>query len=59
MVEVSSEIKLEVARIAKDFGKGVAIEIGCSLLQEKTGFSRVVCIRAVKSILRKFEERKN
>ena len=54
MVEVSSEIKLEVARIAKEFGKGVAIEIGCSLLQEKTGFSRVVCIRAVKSILKKF-----
>ena len=57
MVEVSAEIKLEVARIAKEFGKGVAIEIGCSLLQEKTGFSRVVCIRAVKTIIKQFEKR--
>jgi len=59
MVEISSEIKLEVANIAKEFGKGVAIEIGCSLLQSKTGLSRVVCIRAVKSLLKKFENRKN
>lgn len=52
--DISADIKLQIADILKEHGVEVAIEVGCTLIEEKTGFPTVVCRRAVKKLIKKF-----
>lgn len=55
LITIPSKIKLEIANILQEFGKQAAIEIGCSILEEKIGLERRICKRAVTSLVKKLE----
>ena len=55
MVEISSDIKIQIANLLKEHGETVAINIGCSILQEKTDIPKPACTRLVKALIKRFK----
>lgn len=54
--KIPSSVKLEIATILREEGKAVAIEVGCTILQEKFGLPRAICRRTVKSLIKKLQK---
>ena len=55
ILKLSSKLKLEIANILREFGKQAAIEIGCTLIEEKTGVERRVCKRAAIALVKRLQ----
>lgn len=53
LINMDSETKVEIIKIFEEYGKKVAINIGCTILQEKYGLPKIICQKTVKRFIDK------
>ena len=53
LINIDSATKVEIVKIFEEFGKRVAINVGCTILQEKFGFPKNICQKTVERFIDK------
>ena len=53
LINIDSATKVEIMKIFEEFGKAVAVNIGCTILREKFGFPKNICQKTVERFIEK------